>query len=61
VPHQQHPYAGLDSKGLVSTGAWKSEQSASRYAHTVVSEEATKAALLPFGEVVENGHKNKKA
>ena len=54
-------YAGSDTKGLVSTGAWKSEQSASRYAHAVVSEEATKAALLPFGEVVENGVEKKKA
>ena len=52
-------YAGSDTKGLVSTGAWKSEQSASRYAHTVVSEEATKASLLPFGEIVENGAKKR--
>jgi integrase len=54
-------YAGLDTKGLVSTGAWKSEQSASRYAHTVPSEEARKASLLPFGESVENGIEKKKA
>jgi hypothetical protein len=54
-------YAGSDTKGLVSTGAWKSEQSASRYAHAVVSEEATKASLLPFGESVENGTEKKKA
>jgi integrase len=54
-------YAGSDTKGLVSTGAWKSEQSASRYAHAVVSEEATKASLLPFGEPVENGIEKKKA
>ena len=54
-------YAGSDTKGLVSTGAWKSEQSASRYAHAVVSEEATKASLLPFGEVVENDGEKKKA
>jgi integrase len=40
-------YAGSDTKGLVATGAWKSEQSASRYAHTVVSEEAKRAELLP--------------
>jgi integrase len=53
-------YAGTDTKGLVSTGAWKSEQSASRYAHAVVSEEATKASLLPFGESVENGIEKKK-
>jgi integrase len=40
-------YAGSDTKGLVATGAWKSEQSASRYAHTIFSEEAQKSALLP--------------
>ena len=40
-------YAGSNTKGLVATGAWKSEQSASRYAHTVVSEEAKRAELLP--------------
>ena len=45
-------YAGLDTKGLVDTGAWKSEQSASRYAHAVASEEARKADLLPTGEPV---------
>jgi hypothetical protein len=59
--HLDIGYAGSDTKGLVSTGAWKSEQSASRYAHAVVSEEATKASLLPFGEVVENGVEKKKA
>jgi len=40
-------YAGSDTKGLVATGAWKSEQSASRYAHTVASEESQKSAMLP--------------
>jgi integrase len=40
-------YAGLDTKGLVETGRWKSEQSASRYAHAVTGEAASKAALLP--------------
>lgn len=40
-------YAGADSKTLVATGAWKSEQSASRYAHTVVSEEAKLSDRLP--------------
>jgi len=34
---------------------------ASRYAHAIVSEEATKAALLPFGESAENGAEKKKA
>jgi integrase len=41
-------YAGLDTKGLVGTGRWKSEQSASRYAHVVPSEDAVKAAVLPI-------------
>jgi integrase len=45
-------YAGLDTKGLVGTGAWKSEKSASRYSHTIVSEEARKADNLPVPKVV---------
>ncbi len=40
-------YAGLDTKGLVATGAWRDPQAASRYEHAVFSEEAMKAALLP--------------
>jgi integrase len=40
-------YAGLDTKGLVATGAWKDRRSADRYEHVVVSEEAQRAALLP--------------
>lgn len=40
-------YGGLDTKGLVSTGAWKDRKSADRYEHVVVSEEAQRAALLP--------------
>jgi hypothetical protein len=40
-------YAGLDEKGLMATGAWKDRKSVDRYTHTVVSEEARKAALLP--------------
>lgn len=40
-------YAGRDVKGLVATGRWKSEQSASRYAHVVPSEDAKAAAKLP--------------
>ncbi len=39
--------AGLDTKGLVATGAWKDRKSADRYEHVVVSEEAMKAELLP--------------
>ena len=40
-------YAGLDTRGLVATGAWKDRKSADRYEHVVVSEEAQRAALLP--------------
>jgi integrase len=36
--------AGLDTKGLVATGAWRDRKSADRYEHMVVSEEARKAA-----------------
>jgi integrase len=44
-------YAGMDTSGLVATGAWKSKQAASIYEHAEFSEEATKAALLPVREV----------
>jgi integrase len=40
-------YARMDTRGLVGTGAWKSEKSAARYAHVVVSEESRQADLLP--------------
>lgn len=40
-------YAGLDTQGLVATGAWRDRKSAARYEHAVVSEESMKAALLP--------------
>lgn len=40
-------YAGLDTKALVATGAWKDRKSADRYEHVQVSEEARKAVLLP--------------
>jgi integrase len=42
-------YAGLDTKALVATGAWKDRKSADRYEHVQVSEEARKAVLLPVG------------
>lgn len=45
-------YAGLDSRGLVGTGAWDSEQSAARYAHTIASEEARRSDMLPVGRNV---------
>lgn len=40
-------YAGLDTRGLVATGAWKDRKSADRYEHVEVSEDARKAVLLP--------------
>jgi integrase len=40
-------YGGLDDKGLVATGRWKDIASASRYSHTVVSEESRRADRLP--------------
>lgn len=40
-------YGGLDTTGLVATGAWKSRQAAAVYEHAVQSEEARRAELLP--------------
>lgn len=40
-------YGGLDTTGLVATGAWKDRTSAARYEHTTISEEARKAIRLP--------------
>ena len=40
-------YAGADAQSLIATGAWRDRKSVERYAHTVVSEEAQRAALLP--------------
>jgi integrase len=45
-------YAGRDTKGLVGTGRWKSEQSASRYAHVVPSEDARAASQLPVRKAI---------
>ena len=44
-------YAGADSQALIATGAWKDRKSVDRYTHTVVSEEAQRAALLPTRKV----------
>lgn len=41
-------YAGLDTTGLVATGAWMSPDAARRYEHAVASEEAKKADMLPI-------------
>lgn len=40
-------FGGVDTAGLVGTGAWKSRESASVYEHVDASGEARKAALLP--------------
>lgn len=40
-------FGGLDTSGLVETGAWKSRQAAAVYEHVEASEEAKKADLLP--------------
>ncbi len=40
-------YAGLDTRGLVGTGAWRDLKSAARYAHVDVSEESKRAVMLP--------------
>lgn len=51
-------YGKLDTKGLMATKAWKDEKSAARYQHVVVTEEMTRADLLPApkrGKVVDRG------
>jgi integrase len=40
-------YGKLDTKGLVATGNWRDERSASRYAHAVTREEWDRVELLP--------------
>lgn len=40
-------FAGLDTSGLVETGAWRSRDMAARYEHLDATEEARKADLLP--------------
>jgi integrase len=42
-----HHHGGLDTFGLVRTNRWKNPESADRYRHTRVSEEARRADLLP--------------
>ncbi len=41
-------YAGLDTTGLVETGAWRSRQAAAVYEHAIQSEEARRADALPI-------------
>ena len=40
-------HGGLDAEGLVATGVWQNEESARRYRHTVTSDAARRADLLP--------------
>ena len=40
-------FGGLDTSGLVETGAWRDRASAARYEHLDATEEAQKADLLP--------------
>jgi integrase len=40
-------YGGLDTSGLLETGAWRDRSSAARYEHLDATEEARKANLLP--------------
>lgn len=48
--------SGTDVKGLVATGNWKDERSASRYAHAVASEEWQRVDRLPsMGKIRGNG------
>jgi integrase len=52
-------FAGADARALVGTGAWDSERSANRYAHTVTDEDARLADLLPVGKSLETKTKRK--
>lgn len=40
-------YGGLDTSGLLETGAWRDRTSAARYEHLDATEEASKADLIP--------------
>lgn len=40
-------YGGLDTRGLVGTGAWRDPASVRRYEHVVATEEAGRASRLP--------------
>lgn len=45
--HWMRIYGGLDTTGLVATGAWLSHDAARRYEHAVASKEARQANSLP--------------
>ena len=54
-------YAGTDIKGLVATGNWRGEESASRYQHMVAREEWDRVDSLPemgngWGKVSNGGN-----
>lgn len=53
-------YAGLDQRGLVGTGRWKSLQSTMVYTHTIQSEDARKADNLPGAKTVQTARKRRK-
>ena len=50
-------YGGLDTSGLLETGAWRDRSSAARYEHLDATEEAQKAKLLPVMKRRESGGK----
>jgi integrase len=51
-------FGGLDTSGLVGTGAWKSRQAAAVYEHVETTEEAQKADLLPRPDLGGNREKH---
>jgi integrase len=50
-------YCGLDTSGLVATGAWRSRQAAAVYEHVETTEEARKADGLPTPDLGGNWEK----
>lgn len=48
-------HGGLDAEGLVATGVWRDEGAARRYRHTVTSEAARRADLLPVNKIAKSG------
>lgn len=54
-------YGGLDTFGLTRTGRWKDPDSAERYSHTIASEEARRADLLPTPDSKSRGKSGERA
>jgi integrase len=52
-------YGGVDTKGLVATGNWRDERSASRYAHADPRQEWARVDDLPVPSKQTNGTKSK--